>query len=285
MVQLDRMGSLLVAERLLTAGLMRSAAGIPILMYHSVSDDSERGVAGYYRVATTPARFAEHMQWLAEVGYRTLGLDEALTHLHCDVNDSRFVVITFDDGFRDFYTHAWRSLAAFGFTATMFLPTAFIGSPRRTFKGRECLTWNEVRELRRAGMRFGSHTVSHPKLHGLDWSRIRAELLESRATLENELQETVRTFAYPYAFPQEDHAFSLRFAGELLELGYEQCVTTVVGRATAASNPLRMERLPANDADDHRLFLAKLAGAYDWVGGLQLISRRARQTFRKLRNR
>src|SRR5688500_3356005 len=145
MVQFDRIGSLLVAEPLLAAGLMRASAGIPILMYHSVSDDPERAVAGYYRVATTPARFAEHMQWVAHAGYRTLGLDEALAHLRRGVNDSRFVVITFDDGFRDFYTHAWKALSTFGFTATMFLPTSFIGEPRRTFKGRECLTWNEVR--------------------------------------------------------------------------------------------------------------------------------------------
>ena len=50
----------------------------------------------------------------------------------------------------------------------MFLPTAFINPERRRFKERECMTWDEVRECRRGGIEFGSHTVNHPKLYELD---------------------------------------------------------------------------------------------------------------------
>src|SRR6185369_12183946 len=105
-----------------------------------------------------------------------------------------------DDGFRNFHTEAFPVLQKHQFTATVFLPTGFIGdaadvpsgqsrvedngpaenaeaegvlvaplpgsqaSPgrgRRSFKGTECLTWEEVRELRNSGIRFGSHTVTH----------------------------------------------------------------------------------------------------------------------------
>ena len=78
----------------------------------------------------------------------------------------RLAVITFDDGFRDFLTAAWPSLSEFGFTATVFLPTGSIAGQRATFQDRECLTWDEVRTLRREGITFGSHTVSHPSLGG-----------------------------------------------------------------------------------------------------------------------
>ena len=57
--------------------------------------------------------------------------------------------------------------SGFGFTATMFLPTASIGDRPVVFNRRECMTWAEVRELQQRGISFGSHTVTHPQLHGL----------------------------------------------------------------------------------------------------------------------
>ncbi len=74
------------------------------------------------------------------------------------------MVITFDDGFADFYTNAFPLLNRYGFSATVYLPTAYIGKSAREFKGVECLTWDQVRALDRAGVEFGSHTVSHPQL-------------------------------------------------------------------------------------------------------------------------
>ena len=46
----------------------------------------------------------------------------------------------------------------------MFLPTAFIDNKRLRFKDKECLSWEEVRDLRSKGVLFGSHTVNHSKL-------------------------------------------------------------------------------------------------------------------------
>ena len=87
------------------------------------------------------------------------------------------MAITFDDGFRDFHTQAWPILERHCFTATMFLPTAYISEQRRSFQSKECLTWEEVRELRANGVRFGSHTVNHPMLHDMTWDGILSELI------------------------------------------------------------------------------------------------------------
>jgi peptidoglycan/xylan/chitin deacetylase (PgdA/CDA1 family) len=271
----DRVGTLVVNQ--LRGRSSRAGEAIPVLMYHSISDDPEPGVSPYYRLATTPARFVAQMQCLRDNGYTVVDLQEALARVSSERRDARIAVVTFDDGFEDFRTHAWPALAAHGFTATVFLPTSFIGDTRRSFKGRPCLTWNEVRELYAAGIRFGSHTVTHSKLYDLSWPAIRTELVESRAALEQELAGPIRTFAYPYAFPQEDREFVSRFVGELAGAGYAAGVTTAIGRATPASNPFRIERLPVNDCDDEPLFVAKLAGSYDWVGRLQFAARQAKQ--------
>jgi peptidoglycan/xylan/chitin deacetylase (PgdA/CDA1 family) len=175
------------------------------------------------------------------------------------------VVITFDDGFRDCYTQAFPALREHGFTATIFLPTAFIQDARRCFKGAECLTWEEARELRRAGLEFGSHTVNHPRLVELGWQEIERELRDSKDQMEQQLAEPVRTFAYPFAFPQNDRAFAEAFRGLLMQTGYTCCATTEIGRVKTGDDPFRLKRLPANSLDDEKFFRAKLEGGYDWL--------------------
>lgn len=282
-MRLDRwlaLGALRVCGAVST---VNSSAEVPVLMYHSISDDTEPQVKSYYKIVTNPKRFAEQMAWLAELGYRGVSLRQALTALKCgDTLEQPLVAITFDDGFQDFYLQAWPALAKCGFTATMYLPTGFIGSPsrRRWFRGRPCLTWSEVRELSAQGVQFGSHTVSHPKLYQLSWREIAEELRQSKDRIEQELRTKVNSFAYPYAYPQEDIVFSKRIAEMLCEQGYEHCATTIVGRMRADDDPFRMKRLPANSDDDRALFAAKLAGAYDWMGKPQAWLRRVRLLLR-----
>jgi len=251
----------------------RRSGCVPVLMYHSISDDPEKGVGVYYRVATSPQRFDGQMQWLAEAGYRGVSLEEALS---APAGGEKLAAITFDDGFRDFHTTAWPVLKRHRFTATMYLPTAFIGSQRRAFFNRECLTWDEVRELRREGVRFGSHTVNHPKLYELAWENIENELAESKQQIERELGERISGFAYPYAFPQEDRTFTQRLRAILKASGYQSCATTMIGTRLPGSDPLLVKRQPVNDCDDRALFEAKLSGAYDWMACPQAIIRRAK---------
>ena len=282
-------------DRLITLGLVsplrrvlsRSAQEnrrLPILMYHSISDDPEPAHSPYYKVCTSPGRFAEHMQWLAEAGYRGVTLSEGLAWLNAPVpkpqtpnpRSERLVAITFDDGFRDFHTAAFPALQRHGFTATMYLPTAFIGDERKSFKSRECLTWAEVRELSAAGMEFGSHTVNHPTLYKLSWDEIENELNDSRAMIEKRLGGPARTFAYPFAFPQENSHYTATLADLLRKLGYANCVTTIIGRMAPGADPFKLVRLPANSADDRALLLAKLHGTYDWLRLPQSGIRRAK---------
>jgi peptidoglycan/xylan/chitin deacetylase (PgdA/CDA1 family) len=236
-------------------------------------------MSAYYRITTSPHRFRDHMQWIREHGYEVIGLERALDLVATRaIRDRRQVVVTFDDGFADFLTAAWPVLQQFSCTATVFLPTAFVG---HTFNERACLTWDDVRALHGDGVTFGAHTMTHPTLHGLPWRRVRSELRGSRAKIEDELGAPIKTFAYPYAFPQEDGAFVARIRHELTEAGYRAAVTTVIGRMRLHSDPLCIRRLAVNEADDKSLFIAKLEGAYDWVARVQSVSRRVRRTGRR----
>ena|ERR1700722_16141218 len=278
----DRLITLYLSAPLRVLRRHRPAGRLPILMYHSVSNDREEGVRPYYRLATDPVRFGEQMQWLSELGYKGVALEEALPLLEKG-DQNRRAALTFDDGFRDFYTLAFPLLLERGFTATMYLPTAFISRKRKLFRGKECLTWDEVRELRRLGIRFGSHTVNHPKLHELSWENIESEMTISKESMEQELQEEITSFAYPYAFPQEDRRFRQKFAGVLRQVGYRHCATTAIGCAQQGDDAACLKRLPANSCDDHALFTAKIAGAYDWLNMAQRLYRFSRRLISRKR--
>jgi peptidoglycan/xylan/chitin deacetylase (PgdA/CDA1 family) len=278
-LRFDRAGTLYFAAPLLGVLAGQRTGRIPILMYHSVADEDESALQPYYRIATGPAQFLQQMTWLHEEGYRATSLAVALGQLQAGGGTvEKTVVITFDDGYRNFCQHAAPALARFGFTATMFLPTASIGDRPKVFNRRECMTWGEVRELQQQGISFGSHTVNHPQLYGLEPDRIREEIQRSRETIEDETGCAVDSFAYPYAFPQADRPFKMMLRSILEESGYRHGVCTQIGRAGAASDPLFLERLPVNSGDDPALLRAKMAGAYDWVGGLQTLAKRVRKS-------
>ncbi|HEU6449328.1 MAG TPA: polysaccharide deacetylase family protein [Verrucomicrobiae bacterium] len=262
-------------DRALTLGLFRlkrrlmdnQSHRLPVLMYHGISDLPET-VPHYFRTNTGIALFWKQMHWLAENGYQTIELPKAVEQLLVkEATGKKQVAITFDDGFKNFYTHAFPILERHGFVATVFLPTAFIsnGEERISFKGAECLSWNDVRALRQAGITFGSHTVSHPRLRELPWPEIEFEICASKIELEQQLAEPITTFAFPYAFPQSDHPFASKFKQLLSHAGYRCCATTEIGRMKAGDDSFYLKRLPINSSDDLALFQAKLEGAYDWL--------------------
>jgi peptidoglycan/xylan/chitin deacetylase (PgdA/CDA1 family) len=262
----------------------RSLDRIPILMYHSVSNQSEDSLHPYYRTVTAPEQFAAQIEQLHQLGYRTASPAEAVRQLHsqekvegAEKKSQKKVVLTFDDGYRDFLRHAFPVLQKYGFSAIVYLPTAYIEDAPAIFKGKECLTWSEVRELHGQGIHFGSHTVTHPQLHELSRPRIQEEITNSKHTIEDKLGSRIDSFAYPYAFPQTDTCFTNMLRDQLNAAGYENGVCTTIGRTAKTSDPLFLERLPVNGCDDPELLKAKLDGAYDWVRTAQNLSKSVKQ--------
>jgi peptidoglycan/xylan/chitin deacetylase (PgdA/CDA1 family) len=265
MPRLDRLATLYLCHPYIRLLGGNAKNRVPILMYHSISDNLFGKSHPYYQINTSPKVFRRQMRWMRQNGYQTVNLTEMLGAMETGQDLSKKVVITFDDGYQDFYTDALPVLRQCGFTATIFLATDRIQDTAARFEGADYLTWGEVRELQAEGIRFGSHTVTHPDLRSLGPDHIDYELGYSKETIEQKLGVPVESFSYPFAFPEEDCDFT-RFLVDALEShGFENGVSTILGRARHGNNRFCLPRLPVNSWDDPFLLRAKLEGGYDWL--------------------
>ena len=101
-------------------------------MYHSISEQDDPGRHPYFQTNMRPDVFARQMQFLTDNDYKVISLSEAISlitsssqdtkHKTLDTAAQRLAVLTFDDGFRDYFNNAWPVLRQHGFEAAMFLP-------------------------------------------------------------------------------------------------------------------------------------------------------------------
>jgi peptidoglycan/xylan/chitin deacetylase (PgdA/CDA1 family) len=253
-----------------------NSLSIPILMYHSICVDREKEIHPYFHINTTSEVFEKQMHYLHENKYQIINLNKALSLMNSKkINKEKYVVITFDDGYRDFFTEAYPILKKYEFNATVFVATGHIG---KLLNNKPCLSWDEIRFLNKNNIEFGSHTVNHPKLYSFDINEIVFELKESKNTIEDELGSEVFSFSYPYAFPQQDKKFVKKFNKTLVQCNYRIGVTTKIGTVSKKDNPLILKRIPVNSSDDIPLFKAKLNGAYNWLNNFQNLYKSVKNT-------
>ena len=201
---------------------------LPILMYHRIASDGPPELAPY-RVSRD--RFERQLAYLRRHGYRTISLAQwqEARGRRDGIIDDRAVMLTFDDGYRDFLTDAWPLLRAFGFGATLCVSTDRIGGRAEWDSSygepAELLGWDELRGLAGAGVEIAAHGRSHAYLTRLPEARIVAEGIESRQRLESELGRPVTMMAYPYG--DENRLVRRIMAG----CGYVAALTTRPGLA------------------------------------------------------
>jgi peptidoglycan/xylan/chitin deacetylase (PgdA/CDA1 family) len=93
-----------------------------ILAYHGVSLDDEHLCSGLYM---PPEQFRGRLELIRSAGCNVLPLKDALAMLYAGSLPARSVVLTFDDGFYDFYAKAWPILRDFGWPVTVYLTTYY----------------------------------------------------------------------------------------------------------------------------------------------------------------
>jgi len=214
-------------------------------MYHSVSDCSDDP----YRITVTPQRLEKQLTWLRRRGLRGVSVAELLA-ARARGEGRDLVGLTFDDGYADFLTGALPVLRRQGCNATLFVLPGRLGGdnawdplgPRKPL-----LSADGIRRAARAGIEIGSHGLTHVDLTTEDDLRLKAEVVESRAALEDLLGAPVNGFCYPYGTLDRRTVEAVRSAG------YRYACAIDPGPLTG---PFALPRLHIGQNDDAvRLFL------------------------------
>ena len=110
-------------------------------------------------MSVSPANFAAQLDWLARNDYRVIRLSQLTAFLQGrEPLPKRAVVITMDDGYESVHRHALPLLRQYGFPATLFVYTDFIGAG-------DALSWNQLSELKASGwVDIQAHSKTHRNL-------------------------------------------------------------------------------------------------------------------------
>jgi peptidoglycan/xylan/chitin deacetylase (PgdA/CDA1 family) len=212
---------------------------VPILMYHRTAVDGPPALAPY-RVA--PDLFAAQMDALYRAGYHTIHLQQWFNALMRNEQlPGKPIILTFDDGYRDFLTAAMPVLRYYGFSATVFLVAERIGGVANWDsaygEAAPLLSWQEVHALQDAGIELGCHSAMHWPMTGMSFAELTEDTARSRAILEEGLGVTINSLAYPYGAENE---FVRR---TVADLGFQAAVTCNPGISRLGDDPLRLRRI------------------------------------------
>jgi len=249
-----------------------------ILCYHGITERFGPDPEDRSAIVVDRALFLAHLTYIKR-HYRVIALRE---YLEARQNRQQVpwhaVILTFDDGHRNFLTVAAPVLKELGLPATVFLVTDHVDArdqsnhrPRWTpLDDRISLSWPEARTLQSAQeIEFGSHTCSHPELSQLSANADR-ELHESFSAIRGNLHDA---FPPSLAYPYGDYSESI--AGMARSAGYSCALTTDAGSNSIHMDSFQLRRAVVRRYDSIDIFAARVSGLVGWL-------RIVRDTFRRL---
>jgi len=221
---------------------------VPILCYHRFGTKTSK-------LNVTPAAFEQQMEWLARNGYTVVTLARLARFLDGkEALPAKSVAITIDDGYRSSYEIAYPILRKYGFPATVFLYTDFVGAS-------DAMTWAQMKDMTSSGLvTIQPHSKSHANLtqrlpnetDARYRDRIRREVDAPVTVIKERLSEPIFAFAYPYGDVNE-YVVDL-----LVKDSVGQGVTVTPGGNPFYAYPYMLRRTMIFGNDDLDAFKAKL---------------------------
>ncbi len=209
-----------------------TAYRIPILMYHYVEYVQDKNDTIRQSLDTTPNTLDSQINTLVKAGYTFLNARDVGEIINGQMFlPKKPVVLTFDDGYRDFYTDALPILKKYHVTATAYIVPGFLDKPNYMYT-------SQVEDIVKNGLvEIGAHTVHHVWLKGMAKVETQTEILQSKKMLEHTFKIRVVSFAYPYG------AFDQQAVDLAKTSGFWTAVSTVPGVSASEDNRLFLYRL------------------------------------------
>jgi peptidoglycan/xylan/chitin deacetylase (PgdA/CDA1 family) len=245
---------------------VNKTAAVIALCYHNIEDGGKMKA-----LTISTAEFEKEMQAVKDNGFTVIPMQDFLAWRRGEKEiPPKCALITLDDGWVSGYNNAWPILKKYHYPFTLFIYINYIGT------GGKSMSWDQLAEMRDAGVDIESHTYSHSNLRvpgggvdaksragiksdvatlGVDgW--LRKEIIDSKKVLENKLGVKVNALAYPFGI------YSKRALEVVKEAGYEAAFT-VYGQQLVWSAPYDLLGRYAVEASKPQIF----TDAMKMIGG------------------
>ena len=191
---------------------------VPIIMYHNVAPVPQDVDW------TTPDQLRAHIVALQAYGYTPITYSELMNYrAGIGTPPAKPVMLTFDDGYGNFYIQAFPVLFALNAKSTVFIIT------QDADNNPNAMNWTQLQELNgklnAAGERLvdvEGHTVTHPDLTTLNPATLQTQLVNSKQNLESHLGKEIRLISYPFGYTNltvKQAAWQAGYAGGVLAWG------------------------------------------------------------------
>lgn len=226
--------------------------GVPLLMYHHITN--ELNGTGLAKLRVSPRSFARQLDWLLDHGFQAVRLSRALSP---DAPEKP-VVLTFDDGYANFYEDAWPLLRERGMKATVFIVTGGVDGTNQwdQEKGEpleSLLSRSQILELASQGVEFGGHSHHHRDLTSLDDRGLMREITGCQKMLTDLLGQPARCFSYPFGH------YNPKVQEATVRAGFTMACTTRPGKVVRSTDRLELPRIIVKRSDNVLDFRLKMS--------------------------
>lgn len=236
---------------------------VPVIMYHRVINNAEN--EGVYGTYIYEDMFKKHLQYLKDKNYTVItfkDLDKIGWRNRFE-KVKKYIILTFDDGYKDNYDLAFPILKEFNFKATIFLMGSLTYNEWDVKAGGErkfsLMSVEMIKEMQDYGIEFGAHTFNHPKINTLSNEEIEHQIVDVKKPLEEKIGKEIITFAYPYGILND-------YAKEMAKkAGYTFALATDSGSVCLSDDLYQIRRIAIFPNTNLFSFKRKVAGNYNFI--------------------
>jgi peptidoglycan/xylan/chitin deacetylase (PgdA/CDA1 family) len=190
---------------------------VPILMYHYVEHVKDKNDTIRQGLNIYPETLKAQIETLKDAGYMFVTPSDLGKVLEgkAEKFPQKTVILSFDDGYMDFYTDVFPILKEENVKAIAYIVPDFLDRPNFMFTF-------QLKEVAKSPLvEIGAHTMDHFALKGMDREKAEYQISESRKVLQEELNLPINSFAYPYG------SFDTQAIELAREAGFLDAVSTI----------------------------------------------------------
>lgn len=197
-------------------------------MYHYV-EYSDPKDPGRVKLSISPSVFENQLKAMQKDNFQTIFARD-ISNVISQKNDKK-IVLTFDDGYEDFYYYVFPLLKKYQMKGTIYIIYNFIGK-------KDYLNEFQIKEMIASGLvELGAHTLNHAYLKDMKENLAWKEIYDCKILLEKMFAVPVPSFAYPFG------AFNKETVNLVRKAGYTNAVSVIPGIMQSDTNDLFLFRI------------------------------------------